>query len=119
MRRLVDEELWELIEPLLPPEPDKSRGGRPRVPDRAALEGIAYVLRSGIPWRMMPEELGCSGVTCWRRLRDWQEAGVWHELRRLLLEKLRRLGLLDWSRALVDSASVPAKKRAGKPVQIP
>src|ERR671910_2829417 len=82
----------------------------PRVPDRAALEGIAYVLRSGIPWRMVPEELGCSGVTCWRRLRDWQEAGVWHELRHLLLEKLRRLGLLDWSRASVDSASVPAKK---------
>ena len=99
---MVDEGLWELIESLLPPEPDKSRGGRPRVPDRAVLEGIVYVLRSGIPWRMMPEELGCSGVTCWRRLRDWQEAGVWHELRHLLLEKLRRLGLLDWSRASVD-----------------
>ena len=119
MRRLVDDRLWEVIEPLLPPEPRKWRGGRPRVPNRVALEGIMYVLRSGIPWRMLPREIGCSGVTCWRRLRDWQEAGVWHELRHLLLEKLRRLGLLDWSRASVDSASVPAKKRARKPVQIP
>src|SRR3712207_9124109 len=63
-----------------------------------------------IPWRMLPEEFGCSGVTCWRRLRDWQEAGVWHRLCCLLLEKLRCLGLLDWSRASVDSASVPAQK---------
>jgi transposase len=109
MRRLVEDGLWELVEPLLPPEPDKSWGGRPRVPDRVALEGIVYVLRSGIPWRMLPEEFGCSAVTCWNRLRDWQEAGVWHELLYLLLEKLRPLGLLDWSRASVDSASILAK----------
>ena len=107
---MVDDGFWELVEPLLLPEAGKPRGGRRRVPDRAALEGIVYVLRSGIPWRMLPEEFGCSGVTCWRRLRDWQEAGVWHRLRCLLLEKLRCLGLLDWSRASVDSASVPAKK---------
>ena len=61
MRRLVDEGLWELIESLLPPEPDKARGGRPRVPDRAVLEGIVYVLRSSIPWRMVPEREGLSG----------------------------------------------------------
>jgi transposase len=67
---LVSEELWEVIGPLLPDEPAKPKGGRPRVPDRAALEGIVYVLRSGIPWRMLPKELGCSSVTCWRRLRD-------------------------------------------------
>ena len=116
---MVDDGFWELVEPLLLPEAGKPRGGRRRVPDRAALEGIVYVLRSGIPWRMLPEEFGCSGVTCWRRLRDWQEAGVWHRLRRLLLEKLRRLGLLDWSRASIDSASVPAKKRAIRPVRVP
>ena len=110
MKRLVSDDLWELVEPLLPPEPDKPKGGRPKVPARSVLEGIVYVLKSGIPWSMLPKELGCSGVTCWRRLRDWQKAGVWHGLRRLLLHKLGKLGLIDWSRASVDSASIPAKK---------
>ena len=74
---LVSDALWEIIEPLLPPEPPKPKGGRPRVPDRAALSGIIFVLKSGIPWEMRPQEMGCgSGVTCWRRLRAWQEAGV-------------------------------------------
>ena len=71
MRRLVDDELWELVEPLLPPEPEKPKGGRPRVPSRAALEGIVYVLRSGVPWRMLAkEELGYSGVTCFSEVRE-------------------------------------------------
>lgn len=110
---LVSDELWEILEPLLPEEPPKPKGGRPRVPDRAALAGIIYVLKSGIPWRMLPTELGCgSGVTCWRRLRDWQEAGVWRRLHRVLLDYLGKAGLLDWSRAALDSASVPAKRGA-------
>jgi transposase len=107
---LVSEGLWEVIGPLLPAESPKPKGERPRVPDRAALEGIVYVLRSGIPWRMLPGEFGCSGVTCWRRLRDWQEAGVWRRLRQALLDRLGQAGLIDWSRASVDSASTPAKK---------
>ena len=75
---LVSDELWAVVAPLLPLEPPKPKGGRPRVSDRAALSGIIFVLKSGIPWEMLPPELGCgSGVTCWRRLRDWQEAGVW------------------------------------------
>ena len=83
---LVSNELWNTIAPLLPPEPPKPKGGRPRVPDRAALTGIVFVLRSGIPWELLPQEMGCgSGVTCWRRLRDWQRAGVWHQLHELLL----------------------------------
>ena len=70
---LVPDDLWEAIEPLLPKEPPKPKGGRPRVPDRAALGGIIFVLRTGCPWRLLPKELGCgSGTTCWRRLRDWQ-----------------------------------------------
>ena len=74
---LVSDALWEIIRPLLPPEPPKPKGGRPRVPDRAALTGIIFVLKSGIPWEMLPQEMGCgSGVTCWRRLRAWQRAGV-------------------------------------------
>jgi len=91
---LVPDALWEAIQPLLPKEPPKPKGGRPRVPDRAALAGIVFVLRTGCPWRRLPKELGCgSGATCWWRLRDWQEAGVWARL---------PAGLLDW---LGDEAS--------------
>ena len=69
---LVDDALWELIEPHLPRRQPR-RTGRPRVPDRAALTGIIFVLQTGIPWEYLPPEMGCgSGVTCWRRLRDWQ-----------------------------------------------
>ena len=74
-RELVNDELWEILEPLLPPEPSKANGGRPRIPARAVLHGIVYVLRTGMPWKSLPKELGCgSGVTCWRRLRDWRKA---------------------------------------------
>src|SRR5687768_9764394 len=71
---LVSDELWAIVAPLLPPEPPKPKGGRPRVSDRAALTGIVFVLKSGIPWEMLPQEMGCgSGVTCWRRLREWHK----------------------------------------------
>lgn len=85
---LVPDDLWHRIEPLLPEEPPKPKGGRPRIPDRACLTGIIFVLRSGIPWEMLPAEMGCgSGMTCWRRLRDWQEIGVWDRLHRTLLDE--------------------------------
>ena len=71
-KELVSDGLWAVIEPLLPPKPSGPKVGRPRVSDRKALASIVYVLRSGIPWRMFPEQFGCSGVTCWRRLRDWR-----------------------------------------------
>ena len=89
-------------------------GGRPRVDDRAALAGIIYQLRTGVPWRLPPtQQLGCgSPVTCWRRLRDWQRAGVWQRLHHLLLAQLGREGRLDWSRASIDSLSVRAKRGA-------
>lgn len=118
-KQLVSNELWEMIEPLLPEEPPKPKGGRPRVPDRAALGGIIFVLRSGIPWEMLPLEMGCgSGITCWRRLRDWQVVGVWERLHRVLLDRLGEADRIDWSRASLDSASIPAKKGALKPVRI-
>ena len=118
-KELVPDELWMVIDPLLPPEPPKPNGGRLRVPDRAALAGIIYVLKSGIPWGMLPKELGFgSGVTCWRRLRDWQKAGVWHRLHRALLDELGKAGLIDWSRASLDSATVPAKRGVQEPVPI-
>src|SRR5918994_4802708 len=115
-KSLVSDELWAIVEPLLPPEPPKPKGGRPRVPDRAALTGIVFVLRTGIPWEYLPQELGCgSGMTCWRRLRDWRKAEVWHRLHQTLLERLEAAEQIDWSRASLDTDSVPAKKGARKP----
>lgn len=108
-RPLVSDELWELIEPLLPPLTRSPKGGRPPIGNREALTGILFVMRTGIPWEMLPQEMGCgSGMTCWRRLRDWQEAGVWDELHCLLLDQLQAADQIDWSRAVVDSASVRA-----------
>jgi transposase len=106
---LVTDELWTLVEPLLPEQPPKPKGGRPRVNDRAALTGILFVLKSGIPWEMLPQEMGCgSGMTCWRRLKEWHRAGVWERLHRALLDRLGEAGRIDWSRASLDSASVAA-----------
>ena len=107
----VPDDLWEAIEPLLPKERPKPKGGRPRVADRAALGGIIFVLRTGTPWRLLPRELGCgSGATCWRRLRDWQAAGVWAALHRRILNWLGEERAIDWSRASIDSLSVRAKR---------
>jgi transposase len=114
--RLIDDALWRRIEPLLPKPPRRGwkAMGRPRIPDRAALTGILFVLRSGIPWQMLPKEMGCgSGSTCWRRLVRWQRAGVWRRLHAVLLAELRRQGQWDLARAVVDSASVRAL-RGGK-----
>jgi transposase len=118
-KELVTDDLWETIEPLLPPEPPKPEGGRPRVDDRAALSGIIFVLKSGIPWEMLPQEMGCgSGVTCWRRLREWQQAGVWERLHQVLLDRLGEADQIEWERACLDSASIPAKRGAQKPERI-
>jgi transposase len=113
-QRLVDDRLWELIQPLLPPRPrPQGPGGRPRIDDRAALEGILFVLRTGCRWRDLPPQLGCgSGHTAWRRLRAWQDAGVWDRLHRIVLEELSEAELLDWSRGCVDAVSVRAKRGA-------
>ncbi len=106
---LVTDELWTVVEPLLPKQPPKPKGGRPRVNDRAALTGILFVLKTGIPWEMLPQEMGCgSGMTCWRRLKEWHKAGVWERLHRALLDRLGEAGRIDWSRASLDSASVAA-----------
>src|SRR5258706_11261712 len=93
---LVSDELWAIIAPLLPPEQPKPKGGRPRIPAPAALTGILFVLKSGIPWEMLPQEMGCgTGLTCWRRLRDWQKAGVWQPLHHTLLQRLQDHGRTD------------------------
>jgi transposase len=119
-KALVPDELWQVVEPLLPRRRRKSRRGRPPLSDRAALTGILFVLKTGIPWEYLPQEMGCgSGMTCWRRLRDWHRAGVWKRLHRVLLDRMGRRGCIDFSRGLIDSASVRAvhggKKRDPAP----
>ena len=114
---LIDEPLWKLIEPVIPKRPPRPKGGRPPIDDRKVLTGIVFVLKTGIPWQYLPKEMGCgSGMTCWRRLRDWQQAGVWAKIHRILLGHLREKDKVDFSRAVVDSASVRAvfggRKRA-------
>lgn len=114
---LVSDGLWERIEPLLPAVQRRYRyPGRKRVPDRAALTGVLFVLKTGIPWENLPQEMGCgSGMTCWRRLRDWNEAGVWERLHQVLLDELQDAQQLDWSRVAVDSSHVRAKGGAPRP----
>jgi transposase len=123
---LLPDALWVQIAPLLPKRTPSPKGGRPPIEDRAALTGILFVLRTGIPWEYLPQEMGCgSGMTCWRRLREWQQAGVRQELHARLLDQLASADQLDWSRACLDSASVAAPlaqkgahKRSGRPPRI-
>ncbi|MGQ4731521.1 IS5 family transposase [Streptomyces sp. Ju416(a)] len=109
---IVSDDLWERIEPLLPRKKRRFRHpGRKPLPDRQVLCGILFVLHTGIQWEYLPKELGFgSGMTCWRRLRDWNEAGVWRELHEVLLAELNAAARLDWSRAVVDSSHVRAIK---------
>ncbi len=117
---LLTDELWNRIEPLLPTEPPKPKGGRPRVENRACLTGILFVLKTGIGWEYLPQEMGCgSGMTCWRRLRDWQTAGVWKKIRRVLLDELGLADAIDWSTSVIDSCSVRALFGGRKPGRIP
>lgn len=116
---LLCDALWERIKPHLPPEPPKPKGGRPPIPDRACLTGILFVLKSGTPWEYLPQEMGCgSGMTCWRRLRDWQAAGVWRKIWRELLDELGLADAIDWSTSAMDSCSLRAVLGGRKPGRI-
>jgi transposase len=107
---LVSDELWEVVQPLIPKHRcARNKGGRPPLDDRDVLAGILFVLKTGIPWEYLPQEMGCgSGMSCWRKLRDWHRAGVWKNLHQILLDQLRHADGIDWSRGLVDSSSVRA-----------
>lgn len=112
----MPDELWQRIEPLLPVKPRAKRfPGRKPLPDRLVLQGILFVLHTGIQWEFLPQELGFgSGMTCWRRLEQWNNAGVWAKLHQLLLTELHQAGKLDWSRAVIDSSHVRAARRGPK-----
>ena len=116
-KQIVSDELWEKIESLLP-RPKKRRSrypGRKPLDNLRALTGILFVLKTGIPWEYLPQEMGCGcGMTCWRRLRDWHKAGVWQKLHEVLLAEMNGADQIDWSRALVDSGSVRAVGGGGK-----
>jgi transposase len=118
-RPIVSDELWEIVEPLIPAVPRRFRyPGRRRIPDRQVLTGILFVLQTGIPWEHLPQEMGCgSGMTCWRRLHEWQQAGVWQQLHEVLLARLQRADLIDWSRAAIDSSHVRAVGGARRPAR--
>lgn len=117
---LLTDELWQRIKPHIPPEPPKPKGGRPRGPDRACLTGILFVLKSGTPWEYLPREMGCgSGMTCWRRLRDWHTAGVWQKIWQTLLDELGLADGIDWSTSAMDSCSVRALFGGRKQARIP
>ncbi|MHB8644887.1 MAG: IS5 family transposase [Thermomicrobiales bacterium] len=110
-RQQVSDALWEAIAPLIPPDPPKPKGGRPPVPARKALGGILFILRTGIGWQELTAAMGFgSGSTCWRRWRDWQQAGIWASVPRTMLDRLGDAGTIDWSRARGDGGSVAAKK---------
>lgn len=114
---IVSDELWARIEPLLPVVPRRAdHPGRKRLDDRKVLPGILFVLYTGIPWEFLPRELGFgSGMTCWRRLRDWNGAGVWQCLHESLRAELHAAGALGWSRAVIDGSPVRAMKGGPKP----
>lgn len=117
---LLTDELWARIEPLIPPQPPKPKGGRPPIPDRAALTGILFIMRTGCPWEYLPKELGCgSGMTCWRRLRDWHAAGVWEKVWHVLLDELGLEDEIDWAKVVLDSCSVRAIFGGRRPGQTP
>lgn len=108
-RTLLTDELWAFVEPFIPQKKRRAKNpGRKPIEDRKCLEGILFVLMTGIPWEYLPTQFGCCGMTCWRRLRDWQAAGVWERIHRALLRELRAADQIDWSRAIVDSGSVRA-----------
>ena len=112
MRRpLLSDAQWEKIQPLLP-KLKRHRRGRPPKDNRVVLEGILWVLKTGARWRDIPRDIGVSGSVCWKRLRGWDQQGVWLRIWRAFLSELDRKGRLDWQESFLDGSFAPAKKGA-------
>ena len=107
----LNDDQWALIADCFPHPPTTSWGGRPRVPPRACLEGILWILVSGARWKDLPERYP-SPSTCWRRLKEWTESGAFQEAWRRLLSQLDRYRQIDWEEAIGDGTFAPAKKGA-------
>lgn len=116
---LVSEELWCLVQPLLPVRVRSPKGGKPPVEDRICLTGILFVLKTGIPWEDFPQEMGCCGMTLWNRLSEWKQAGIWQKLHEVLLARLRGADQIDFSRVIADSSSIRAVHGGKKQARIP
>ena len=109
MDQLVTDDLWRQFQPLIPNHPKSPQGGRPRADDRQCLEGIVYVLRTGVPWHLFPDkQFGVSKSTCFDRFSEWSRCGVFRQAHHALLNQLGRKGQIDLSAAVIDSASVRA-----------
>jgi transposase len=108
-RKLLTDEQWAKIAPLLPKFKRSRKGGRKPCENRPVFEGILWILRTGARWQDLPKEYP-SPSTCWRRLRDWEEQGVWLDVWRAFLGQLDQKGQLDWSEAFADGSFAPAKK---------
>ena len=109
--RLLTDEQWAVLAPLLPKQ-DRSVAGRPRADDRRVLDGILFSLKSGCRWQDIPAEHFAPGVTCWRRLRQWEADGTWERIWETLLTSLDREAKLDYAAAFLDGSFAPAKKGA-------
>lgn len=110
-RRLVPDELWAIVEPLIPPfAPRAQGGGTAPVEARAVFTAIVYVLTSGCAWRLLPDSFGVDFRTAHRRFGQWTRAGLWRRLHVAVLDELGARGQVDWSRAILDAASVRARK---------
>jgi transposase len=120
MKQLVTDDLWKHVRPHLPEHPTSRKGGRPRADDRACLEAIVFVLRSGCQWQLLPDkQFGVSGSTCWRRFAEWTAAGVWPRVHHDLLDRLGLAGRVDLSAAAIDSQSVRAVFGGRTPARVP
>lgn len=110
----VSDELWSQIEPLIPArQRPEGRPGRRSLDDRRVLSGILFVLITGVSWVYLPTDLGYgSGMTCWRRLRDWNEHGAWPRMREVLAAELPAADSIDWTRAEVEPSATVVRRRA-------
>jgi len=120
LKPLLDDALWAVVEPMLPKERKPGKAvGRPRVSNNRVFRGILFVLRTGLPWQLLPLGMGCdSGSTCWRRFRTWTKRGIWRRRHAVPLQALAWEDEIDWDRVAIGCSTVAAKRGATSPARI-